>query len=100
MENAQERRKIRTSKKYSELKTKVQIIQQAEGGCRVADIARRFNMSWSTVRDIIKGKERYRNIAKETDGSMRVVKLRNTNLVTIETRLLKWLKKKRVEDLI
>lgn len=65
---------------------------------RVADIARRFNMPWSTVKDIIKDKERYHDVAKQTHGSIKMVKLRNANLITIETRLLKWFKSKREED--
>ena len=42
------------SKNFSDLQTKIKMIEQSEEGARTSDITKNFNLPWSTVGSIVK----------------------------------------------
>jgi hypothetical protein len=52
------------SKNFTDLQTKIKIIEQGEEGARASDITKKCNLPWSTVDSITKDKERYKSAAK------------------------------------
>lgn len=64
------------SKNFTDLQTKIQIIELSERGARTSDITRKFNLPWSTVKSILKNKERYKAAAKSVSDDVELLKFR------------------------
>ena len=85
---------IKRSKNFTDLQTKIQIIEQSEEGVRTSDITKKFNLPWSTVDSIVKNKERYKAAAKIVSGDVKLLKSREDIFVQMEKHLVAWIREK------
>jgi len=72
------------SNNFTDLQTKIKIIEQSEEGARASDITKKFNLPWSTVDSIVKDKERYKSAAKSVLGNAKLLKSREGIFVQME----------------
>jgi len=84
----------RRSKNFTDLQTKIQIIEQSEEGARTSDITKKFNLPWSTVDSILKNKERYKTAAKSVPGNVKLLKSREDIFIQMEKHLVTWIHEK------
>jgi hypothetical protein len=84
----------RRSKNFTDLQTKIQIIEQSEEGARTSDITKMFNLPWSTVDSILKNKDRYKTAAKSVPGNVKLLKSREDIFIQMEKHLVTWIHEK------
>ena len=84
----------RRSKNFTDLQTKIQIIEQSEEGARTSDITKKFNLPWSTVDSILKNKDRYKTAAKSVPGNVKLLKSREDIFIQMEKHLVTWIHEK------
>jgi hypothetical protein len=84
----------RRSKNFTDLQTKIQIIEQSEQGARTSDITKKFNLPWSTVDSILKNKDRYKTAAKSVPGNVKLLKSREDIFIQMEKHLVTWIHEK------
>jgi hypothetical protein len=82
------------SKNFTDLQTKILIIEQSEEGARTSDITKKFNLPWSTVDSIVKNKERYKAAAKSVSGDVKLLKTREDIFIQMEKHLVTWIREK------
>lgn len=81
-----------TSKKLAkyDLKLKLDIIELAEKGTRVSHIANQFDMPWSTIKDIINKKDKYKSLSM-CGGDIKIEEITNEDVqFQLESKLIQY----------
>ncbi|XP_039289301.1 uncharacterized protein LOC120352501 [Nilaparvata lugens] len=79
------------SKRFTDLQTKLNIIDKSTQGLRTSDISKEYNLPWTTVDSILKNRERYLDAAHNVSGEVRLLKARQDIFVIMEEHLINWI---------